>query len=60
MLSSDSSHMIERTQCVNRFAEIYGFMPLLGAEWRADPVLYRNQDAALSLKLKKYKDVGSL
>lgn len=50
--------MIERSDCINKFAEVYGYMPLLPAEWRADPVLYLND--AVSARLKKFKDVGTI
>ncbi len=60
MLSSDSTHMMERNDCLNRFSGIYGFMPLIEVEWRADPVLYRNGDGLLSSKLVKFKHVGTI
>jgi len=42
MLSVDLSHMTERSECINRFAEIYGHLPLQSVEFRADPVLYKD------------------
>ena len=56
-LSADLVHMVERSECVNKFAEIYGCMPLKTVEFRADPVLYKDNfpDA-----LKRYVDVGAL
>ena len=57
MLSADLSHMIERSECINKFAEIYGGMPLKTIEFRADPVLYKD---ALPPKMKHFNDIGSL
>jgi glucuronyl/N-acetylglucosaminyl transferase EXT2 len=50
--------MVERTDCINKFSEIYGKMPLIPVEFRADPVLYKVDN--LPNKLKKFKDIGSL
>lgn len=57
MLSSDISHMIERSECINQFASIYQSMPLKSIEFRADPVLYKDDIPAV---MKKYNDIGSL
>lgn len=57
MLSADLGHMIERTDCTNRFAEIYGYMPLKTVEFRADPVLFKDN---FPDKLKRFNDIGSL
>ncbi|CAD7091199.1 unnamed protein product [Hermetia illucens] len=57
MLSADANHMMERTACINRFAQIYGVMPLKSVEFRADPVLYKDN---IPEKLKRFNDVGSL
>ena len=35
-LSKDGSHYRERDTCVNFFAEVYGYMPLLNTQYRAD------------------------
>lgn len=60
MLSSDSSHMIERTKCLNDFSRIYGWMPLIPAEFRADPVLFKDKDLLLPARLRKYADIGTI
>lgn len=57
MLSSDLSHMVERSDCINQFTRIYQAMPLKSVEFRADPVLYKDDFPDV---LKKYKDIGSL
>lgn len=57
MLSSDLSHMVERSDCINQFTRIYQAMPLKSVEFRADPVLYKEDFPDV---LKKYKDIGSL
>lgn len=57
MLSADLKHMVERTQCINQFTEIFGHMPLMSVEFRADPVLFKDN---FPEKLKRFNDVGSL
>ncbi|KAH0952729.1 hypothetical protein HN011_009892 [Eciton burchellii] len=57
MLSADLTHMVERTQCINKFSSIYGIMPLESVEFRADPVLFKD---AFPEKLKRFNDIGSL
>ncbi|XP_017788520.1 PREDICTED: exostosin-2, partial [Habropoda laboriosa] len=53
MLSADLTHMVERTQCINRFSSIYGSMPLQSVEFRADPVLFKD---IFPEKLKRFND----
>ncbi|KAK5650261.1 hypothetical protein RI129_001290 [Pyrocoelia pectoralis] len=57
MLSADMGHMVERSQCVDRFTKAFGRMPLKSVEFRADPVLYKD---AFPEKLKRFNDIGSL
>ncbi|XP_076750112.1 exostosin glycosyltransferase sotv [Xylocopa sonorina] len=57
MLSADLTHMVERTQCINKFSSIYGSMPLKSVEFRADPVLFKD---IFPEKLKRFNDIGSL
>ncbi|ELU10993.1 hypothetical protein CAPTEDRAFT_157657 [Capitella teleta] len=58
MISADQkAHMVERSECVNRFVEIYGTMPLQSVEFRADPVLYKTEVAQ---EIKLFKDLGAL
>lgn len=57
MLSADLNHMMERSACIDRFSKIYGIMPLKTVEFRADPVLYKDN---FPEKLKRFNDIGSL
>lgn len=57
MLSADINHMMERSACIDRFAKIYGTMPLKTVEFRADPVLFKDN---FPEKLKRFNDIGSL
>ena len=52
-----ASHMIERSDCINMFAEKYGTMPLKTVEYRADPVLYKD---VFPERLKRFNNLGSL
>lgn len=57
-LSSDVvQHLRARSKCINEFAKIYGNMPLKAVEFRADPVLFKDN---LPEKLKKYHRFGTL
>lgn len=58
MLSSDLSHMVERSECINQFTSVYQAMPMKIVEFRADPVLYKDDN--IPSILKKYNDIGSL
>uniref|UniRef100_A0A0K2TLB0 glucuronosyl-galactosyl-proteoglycan 4-alpha-N-acetylglucosaminyltransferase n=1 Tax=Lepeophtheirus salmonis TaxID=72036 RepID=A0A0K2TLB0_LEPSM len=42
-LSEYDSHFLERHQCINFFREIYGYMPLLYTQYRADSVLFKTR-----------------
>lgn len=57
MLSADIGHMVERSQCIDRFAKVFGRMPLKSVEFRADPVLYKDP---FPEKLKRFNEIGSL
>ena len=57
MLSASASHLEERSHCLDKFVKIYGHNPLRQVEFRADPVLYK-EDFPDTIKL--YKDIGSL
>lgn len=56
-LSNYQSHLIERSECVNFLAKKYGHMPLRKAEFRADPVLFKDK---FPDKLKSFANIGSL
>ncbi|GFN83266.1 exostosin-2 [Plakobranchus ocellatus] len=57
MLSASSSHMVHRSECINMFIELYGGMPLKPIEFRADPLLYKDN---LPGVLRKFRDLGTL
>lgn len=57
MLSADITHMVERSECINQFTSLYEYMPLKSIEFRADPVLYKDN---YPMELKKFNDIGSL
>ena len=57
MLSASSSHMVHRSACINMFIELYGGMPLKPIEFRADPLLYKDN---LPGVLRKFRDLGTL
>ena len=41
-ISIDPGHMVERSECINYFTKEYGKMPLKSVQFRADPVLYKD------------------
>ena len=57
MLSADIAHMSERSDCINKFTSVYEAMPLKTVEFRADPVLYKDN---YPHEMKKFNDIGSL
>jgi len=42
-LSEDDSHFQERHACLNLFTRVYGYMPLLYTQYRADSVLFKTR-----------------
>lgn len=42
-LSQDETHFNERHQCINFFVKVYGYMPLLRTQFRADSVLFKTR-----------------
>ena len=57
MLSAAPSHLEERSSCLDKFVTIYGHNPLQTVQFRADPVLYKDN---FPNNIKLYKDIGSL
>ncbi|CRK98107.1 CLUMA_CG011475, isoform A [Clunio marinus] len=51
---NDPDHFIQRQSCLNTFAAVFGYMPLLKSNMRLDPVLYK--DAVSNLR-KKYRHI---
>ncbi|XP_059487728.1 exostosin-3 [Neocloeon triangulifer] len=42
-LSEDNTHFQERHKCINFFSEVYGYMPLLNTQFRADSILFKTR-----------------
>ena len=42
-LSEDDSHFQERHKCINFFSQVFGYMPLLYTQYRADSVLFKTR-----------------
>ena len=42
-LWEDSDHFQERRDCINFFSRVYGYMPLMYSQSRADSVLYKTK-----------------
>lgn len=42
-LSVEDSHFQERHKCLNFFVQVYGYMPLLNTQYRADSVLFKTR-----------------
>lgn len=57
ILSADTSHMVERSDCLNKFVDAFGSLPIKTVEFRADPVLYKEN---IPDAFKPFADVGSL
>ena len=57
MLSAATSHLEERSSCLDSFIKIYGHNPLKSVQFRADPVLYKD---SFPDSLKMFKDIVSL
>ncbi|GAB1610670.1 exostosin-like 3 [Argonauta hians] len=42
-LAKDETHFDERHKCINFFAKVYGYMPLLNTQFRIDSVLFKTK-----------------
>lgn len=51
---NDPDHFIQRQTCLNTFAAVFGYMPLLRSNLRLDPVLFKDP---VSNKRKKYRRI---
>lgn len=61
-ISVDPGHMVERSECINFFVKEFGKMPLKAVEFRADPVLYKDDPTKHNKEniIPKYPDMGPL
>ncbi|KXJ27657.1 exostosin-like 3 [Exaiptasia diaphana] len=53
-LWEDRTHFEERDQCMNFFARVFGYMPLLRTQYRADSVLFKTRISSSESKCFKY------
>ena len=53
-LSEDEEHFRERHRCMNFFTRVYGYMPLLQTQFRADSVLFKTRIPHEKQKCFKY------
>jgi glucuronyl/N-acetylglucosaminyl transferase EXT1 len=56
---NDPDHFIQRQSCLNTFAAVFGYMPLIRSNLRLDPVLYRDNVSNLRKKYRQIEIVGS-
>lgn len=56
---NDPDHFIQRQSCLNTFAAVFGYMPLLRSNLRLDPVLYKDAVSNLRKKYRQIEMVGS-
>lgn len=56
---NDPDHFIQRQTCLNTFAAVFGYMPLLRSNTRLDPVLFKDPVSNLRKKYKQIENVGS-
>ncbi|KAK7871188.1 hypothetical protein R5R35_002423 [Gryllus longicercus] len=56
---NDPDHFIQRQTCLNTFAAVFGYMPLLRSNLRLDPVLFKDPVSNLRRKYHQIELVGS-
>ena len=56
-LWSETSHFVKRTECLKVFTKLFGKMPLETVEFRADPVLFREN---VPIEIQDYPDTGTV
>lgn len=53
-LSEDDTHFQERHKCINFFSQVFGYMPLLNTQYRADSILFKTRIPHDKQKCFKY------
>lgn len=56
---NDPDHFIQRQTCLNTFAAVFGYMPLLRSNLRLDPVLFKDPVSNMRKKYRQIELVGS-
>lgn len=56
---NDPDHFIQRQSCLNTFAAVFGYMPLLRSNMRLDPVLYKDNVSNLRKKYRQIELIGN-
>ncbi|XP_049858631.1 exostosin-1 isoform X1 [Schistocerca gregaria] len=56
---NDPDHFIQRQTCLNTFAAVFGYMPLLRSNMRLDPVLFKDPVSNMRKKYRQIELVGS-
>ncbi|XP_065165461.1 exostosin-1 [Atheta coriaria] len=56
---NDPDHFIQRQTCLNTFAAVFGYMPLVRSNLRLDPVLFKDPVSNLRKKYRQIELVGS-
>lgn len=55
---NDPDHFIQRQTCLNTFAVVFGYMPLLRSNLRLDPVLFKDPVSNMRKKYRKIELIG--
>nr|XP_018903394.1 PREDICTED: exostosin-1 [Bemisia tabaci] len=56
---NDPDHFLQRQTCLNTFAAVFGYMPLVRSNMRFDPVLFKDPVSNLRKKYRQIERVGS-
>lgn len=51
--SLDPDHFLQRQACINTFASVFGYMPLIKSSVRFDPALYKDPVSTFRKKYRK-------
>ncbi|GIY37893.1 hypothetical protein CDAR_57571 [Caerostris darwini] len=56
---NDPDHFVQRQTCINNFAKVFGYMPLVRSNTRLDPVLFKDPVSNLRKKYRRMEIAGS-